>query len=334
MTVIDVHSHFLPAPLVAAAREGKGFERPQIESVDGQEWFVQEIFRQPLVPGLFELEARLADMDAMDIDRAVLSISPMLFFYWADPAGTVEFCQMTNDWLAEFVAGSQGRLSATATLPMQDTEAAVRELERAVRDLGMVGAEIAPFVEERPLDHPEVLPVLEAADRLGVPLILHPYPPATSSRLEDFYLRNFIGNPLQTTIAVARLIFSGVLDRLSSLELVLLHGGGFLPYQIGRFDHGYRVRSEAQGCACAPSEYLSRFAFDTITHRPDALDYLIRTVGADHVVYGTDYPYDMAGGPLAEQLGHMKLSEADYAQVAEGTAARVFGLPDGASPAS
>jgi aminocarboxymuconate-semialdehyde decarboxylase len=133
---------------------------------------------------------------------------------------------------------------------------------------------------------------------------------------------------------VARLIFSGVLDRLSSLELVLLHGGGFLPYQIGRFDHGHRVRPEAKGCACAPSEYLSRFAFDTITHRPDALDYLIRTVGADHVVYGTDYPYDMAGGPLAEQLGHVELSEADCSHVAGGTAARIFGLTEGARSAS
>jgi aminocarboxymuconate-semialdehyde decarboxylase len=250
----------------------------------------------------------------------------MLFFYWADAEATAEFCISTNDWLADFVGSSAGRLSGTAMLPMQDPAAAVAELERAVGELGMVGVEIAPFIEERPLDTPEVLSVLEAAARVRVPVILHPYPPATSSRLEDFYLRNLIGNPLQTTIAAARLIFSGALDRLPALELVLLHGGGFLPYQIGRLDHGYRVRPEAQGCACTPSDYLPRFTFDTITHRSGALDYLLRTVGANHVVYGTDYPYDMGGGSLADQLGDTELSAEDHRQVANATAARLFGF--------
>lgn len=327
MTVIDVHSHFVPLPLLEDARRGDGFEGTRTETLDGTEWLVQEVgLRQPLAPGHYDLEARLADMDAMEIDRAVLSISPFLFFYWSDAEATANFCRSANDWLAGFVNSSEGRLSGTATLPMQHPPAAVAELERAVRQLGLVGAQIAPFVEDENLDDSSVVPVLEAAERLGVPVILHPYPPATSSRLEDFYLRNLVGNPLQTTISVARLILSGVMDRLPSLELVLLHGGGFLPYQIGRLDHGHRVRPEAKSCACAPSAYLRRFTYDTITHRPQALEFLLTTVGSDRVAYGTDYPYDMGGGSLAEQLGDAKVGTEDRDRVAHENAVRLFGL--------
>jgi aminocarboxymuconate-semialdehyde decarboxylase len=145
--------------------------------------------------------------------------------------------------------------------------------------------------------------------------------------LGDFYLTNLIGNPLASTICAARLIFSGTLDELGSLNLVLMHGGGFLPYQIGRLDHGYRVRPESKGCAMPPSAYLSRFWFDTITHAPTPLRFLADLVGPDHVVYGTDYPFDMAAGPLADQTAGTGLAEADLAAIAGGNAARLFGIP-------
>lgn len=327
MPVIDVHSHYLPPELIGPARAGDGFDGARVEVVDGQEWFVQRAGnRQPLVPGISDVEARLADMDTTGIDHAVVSISPMLYHYHVAADEAVDFCRLANDSLARTVADGDGRLSGTATLPMQDPAAAVAELERGVGELGLRGAQLGPLVEQGHLDDPELAPVLEAAARLGVPVILHPYPGAVSTRLEDFYLRNLIGNPLQSTIAAARLIFSGLLDRLPSLEVILLHGGGFLPYQIGRMDHGWRVRAESKGCARAPSSYLRRFTYDTITHRPEALDFLIRSVGADRVAYGTDFPYDMAGGPFAEQVGEVELDDGDREQISSGNARRLFGL--------
>ena len=159
-----------------------------------------------------------------------------------------------------------------------------------------------------------------------MPLIVHPYYVAPQPGLEDFYLTNLIGNPLATTVCAARLIFSGVLDELTGLRLVLMHGGGYLPYQIGRLDHGHRVRPEARGCAHPPSAYLGRFWFDTVTHAPRPLRFLTDTVGADHVVYGTDFPFDMAAGPLQEQIEGTGLSEEEIAAIAGGNAAHLFHL--------
>ena len=135
-----------------------------------------------------------------------------------------------------------------------------------------------------------------------------------------------VGNPLATTFGAARLIFSGALDELATLRLVLTHGGGYLPYQIGRLDHGHRVRPESGGCARAPSAYLTRFWFDTVMHAPGPLRFLTGLVGADHVVYGTDYPFDMAAGPLADQLAGTGLAEADTELIAGRNAASLFGL--------
>ena len=166
--------------------------------------------------------------------------------------------------------------------------------------------------------------MLAAAADLGVPLLLHPYYVGTSPGLVDFYLTNLIGNPLATTVCAARLIFSGTLDELGALRLVLTHGGGYLPYQIGRLDHGHRVRPEAKGCARPPSAYLPAFWFDTVTHAPGPLRFLADSVGTDHVVYGTDFPFDMAAGPLADQLAGTGLS--DTGLIAGGNANDLFGL--------
>lgn len=326
--VTDMHNHFTPPAFVAEARGGNAFDGVRVERTDGQDWMVhRQGFRYPMAPVFYDLESRLAAMDGMGIDDAVVSMNVQLYFYWAEASEAAGFARSANDAMAEFVGSSGGRLHGLATLPMQDPDAAVAELERAVRDLGLLGAEIGPEVEGTPLDDPGVVGILEAAQRLGVPLVLHPYYVGPRPGFEDFYMTNLIGNPLSTCVCAARLILSGVLDRLDRLEVVLMHGGGFLPYQIGRLDHGWRVRQEASRPERAPSEYLRRFTYDTITHRPDALRWLVDTVGADRVAYGTDFPFDMGGGPFAEQVSGAGLSDDAHAQIANGTAARLFSLP-------
>jgi aminocarboxymuconate-semialdehyde decarboxylase len=278
-------------------------------------------------PVFYDLEARLEAMDGRGIGHAVLSVAPQLFMYWADAGETAGFCRAVNDALAAFAAGSGGRITAVATLPMQDPAAAVAELRRAVTGLGMRGAEIGPDAGGAPLDAPAPRLVLAAAAELGVPLIVHPYYVAARPGLEDFYLTNLIGNPLATTVCAARLILDGTLDELGALRIVLAHGGGYLPYQIGRLDHGHRVRPEARGSARPPSEYLSRFWFDTVLHASGPLRFLAGRAGADLVVYGTDFPFDMAAGPVAEQLDGTGLSPADAELIAGANAAALFGLP-------
>jgi aminocarboxymuconate-semialdehyde decarboxylase len=324
---VDVHTHFVPFDVIAGAWRGAGFDGLRAERSGGQEWLVhRQGFRYPVPPVFYDPEARAASMDERGISHAVLSIAPQLFMYWVDAGEAAGFCRAANDDLAAFAAGSAGRVTAVATLPLQDPAAAVTELRRAVTELGMAGAEIGPGANGTPLDDPVLRPVLAAAADLGVPLIVHPYYVAPSPGLEDFYLTNLIGNPLATTVCAARLIFSGALDELPALRVVLLHGGGYLPYQIGRLDHGHRVRPEARGCAHPPAAYLTRFWFDTVTHAPGPLRLLTELAGADHVVYGTDFPFDMAAGPLEEQLTGTGLGAAETELIAGRNAVALFGL--------
>ena len=328
MLTVDVHTHIVPPGVLQDARAGAGFDGLRAEPDGGTERLVhRQGFSYPVPPPYYDVAARLAVMDQRRVDHAVISLAPTLFMYWVPGPEAAGFCRAANDALAAFAAASGGRMTAVATLPMQDPAAAAAELRRAVGDLGMRGAEIGPNVEEASLADAAFRPVLRAAAELGVPLILHPYYVGPQPGLADFYLTNLVGNPLASTVSAARLIFSGVLDQLSGLRLVLMHGGGYLPYQIGRLDHGYRVRPEARGCAHPPSAYLSRFWFDTVTHAPVSLRFLTDMVGAQHVMYGSDYPFDMAAGPLAEQLDGTGLGGGDMAMIAATNAVRLFGLP-------
>ena len=327
MLTVDVHTHFVPAEVLHDARAGAGFDGLRAERSGGAERLLhRQGFGYPVPPVYYDVTARLAAMDERGVDHAVISLAPTLFMYWVPGPEAAGFCRRANDALAAFAAASGGRMTAVAALPMQDPPAAAAELHRAVTALGMRGAEIGPNVEEAELDDAAFRPVLRAAAELGVPLILHPYYVGARPGLADYYLTNLIGNPLASTVGAARLIFGGVLDQLSGLRLVLMHGGGYLPYQIGRLDHGYRVRPESRGCAQPPSAYLSRFWFDTVTHAPVPLRFLTDMAGAQHVLYGSDYPFDMAAGPLAAQLDGTGLGGEDSAMIAGTNAVQLFGL--------
>ncbi|HEY0249231.1 MAG TPA: amidohydrolase family protein [Gryllotalpicola sp.] len=328
MTVIDVHAHVIPPVLVEAMRAGTAPDGIRLdESGDVPVVVHPQGYRYPLLRPFFDVEARLAQMDEFGIDVSVLSPAPPLFLYWIDAADAGAAAAAVNDAVAAMVAERPDRFVGLATLPMQDPAQAVAELRRAVGELGLRGAQIGPHIEGTPLDDPALRPVLEAAQELGVPLVLHPYYVGSTPGLDDFYLTNLQGNPWQTALAASRLILSGALDELPGLELVLVHGGGHLPYQIGRLDHGHRVRPEAKAPKQAPSDYLRRFHFDSLTHSAEATAWLVGLVGADRVLYGTDLPFDMAGGTFDEQLAGVDDAAARRA-VASEAATRLFGLDD------
>ncbi|MGH2736385.1 MAG: amidohydrolase family protein, partial [Actinomycetota bacterium] len=198
-----------------------------------------------------------------------------------------------------------GRISGMANLPMQDPHAATIELRRCVEELGIRGAEIGTDIEGVPLDDERYEEFFAEAERLGVVLLLHPYFVGPRPGLEDFYLTNLVGLPLSTTVAAARLMFSGFFER-HRVRFILAHGGGFMPYKLGRLDRGYDVRAESSSRSeRRPSEMLELIYYDTLTHNADALHFLIKVVGADHVLFGTDLPFDMTDpeqGHVIEEL--------------------------------
>lgn len=327
MSVVDIHTHFIPPAVVEAATRGAGPDGIRADIRDGVPWFVhRQGYAYPVTQTFHQISHRVADMDRVGTSHAVLSVPPTLFLYWADPDEAAAAAISLNDGLAAATAEGGQRFSALATLPMQDPVAAAAELRRAVVDLGFVGASIGPHVEGRALDSDEFAPVLESADELEVPLLLHPYYVGANPELSDFYLTNLLGNPWQTTVAATRLILSGTLQRLPRLRIILVHGGGYLAAALGRLDHGWRVRPELAHLTTAPSSLRHRFFYDTLTHDPHQLRSLVDAVGAGQVVFGSDAPFDMGNPAFAGQIEGADLSENECEQIAFANAASLFGL--------
>lgn len=325
----DIHAHFIPPSLVEDLRSGSAIDGMQLEDRDGQPWVThRQGPKYPLQPELHDTEARLALMDRMGIDVALVSLSPTLLFYWLESSEAADWARRANDDIAALVAEGGGRIEGIAQLPMQDADAAIAEARRAKDELGFKGVQLAPMILDRTLDDDDFFPVLEELDRLGLPMMLHPYFVGAGDRpgLDKYFMTNLAGHPYSTAVGASRLILSGALDRLPNLAPVLVHGGGYLPYQIGRLDHGHEVRPEAKACELTPSAYLRRFVFDTLTHSPAALSYLIDLVGSDRVAYGTDFPYDMGGWSADAQLEGVDIDADALERIRGRNGLELFGL--------
>ena len=328
--MIDIHTHFIPPEFVAEARAGRALDSIAVERRDGTDWVAHpQGYRYPLSPDFFDVEAKHREMDRLGIGRAILSLTPTLLFYWLDAAAATDFCHAANDSMAKFVAQSD-RLDGVAVVPLQDPEAAATELRRAVGQLGLRGVEIGTTMEDVPLDDRRFDPFFETAELLDVPVILHPYYVGVRKQLADFYMTNLTGNPLETCIAASRLILSGFFDRHPALKVILVHSGGFMPFQIGRLDHGFRVRPETKAAISSPpSSYLRRFWYDTITHASTPLKFLTELVGSDRVLLGTDLPFDMADVHFERYFAEAGLTPNVLAAITADNASALFRLEAG-----
>ena len=231
-------------------------------------------------------------MDEMRVDVHVLSLSPLMHWYELDASAGVPMAKEANDDLAEMIAIQPDRLAGLAYLPLQDPAAAITELERCINVHGFVGVMVGSHVNGLDWDSDELFPVLAAAKDLGALVFVHPSHGRANTFLTRYHLRNLIGNPFETTVAIASLIFGGVLDRLPDLDLCFAHGGGYACLGAARLDQGRQVRAEADS-SNLPSDYLRKLYFDTLVFSHRGLSNLIDVVGADRVVLGSDYPADM-----------------------------------------
>jgi aminocarboxymuconate-semialdehyde decarboxylase len=306
--MIDVHNHAIPGPAVELLRREPVYR----VTVDGDRVSGGNHPPFRLEPAFHDAGAKLAELDANGIAATVLSISPTMFYYEVDAAAGEAMAAASNEGLAAMCREAPDRLAWMAHVPLQDTGLAVRVLERAAAD-GAAGVEIGTSIAGERTDEERFAPFWEAAERLELPVMFHPAYNEPHPGLEPYYLQNSIGNQLETTIAAERLICAGVLDRHPALRVLLLHSGGYFPYQAGRLRHASTVRPELE--QVDPWEYVGRLWFDTITHDAAALRYLAGRVGPEHVVFGTDLPFDMApprpaaavrealGDELAERVG-------------------------------
>lgn len=298
MTTYDVHAHCLPGELLELLRaDGPNFQIEVTRNDQGQELLVLAGRRTvgPFPPALDDTRARLAAMDADGVDVQVLSHRTDLSAYALSGDAGARYARAFNRIMADEVARQPDRFLALGTVPLQEPKAAAEELVHAVRELGMVGVEIASTVDGTPLDAAGLEPFWEAADDLRCLVLLHPYDPLPGVDLGRWFLENMFGRPAESTLAIARLMLSGTLERYPDLVMCLVHGGGFLPYQLGRFQKGHTVvpHHAATHSSRPPLETARRLYYDSLLHTPEALAFLVDLVGPDHVVVGSDYPYEM-----------------------------------------
>jgi aminocarboxymuconate-semialdehyde decarboxylase len=325
--IFDVHAHVVPQALVAQVRAGQWTDGLALQESDGRlTLLVEGRARGAIEPDLFDTNRRLAAMDAAGVDVQILSswVGAMLHGASADLA--IGWAKAFNDALADLVAEHPARFLGLGQVALQAPDAAVVELRRIMRDPRFVGAEVTTRVGDRDLDDAALDPFWAAASEMRCLVLLHP-DRALSGRLASKYLMsNTIGNPVETTIAAMSLISGGVLDRHPGLTVCLVHGGGTLPYQLGRIEHAHHVKPGSVGSMPAPpSAYLRRFHFDTVTHSPGVLAFLRDLVGSDRLVLGSDHPFVMGvADPVAELDKGLTWTAADRALVLGGNVERLL----------
>lgn len=311
--VIDMHAHFVPPDIVRAAERGEDWYGITFGKTEAGRMFSAAGGRQMALPWQLPLETaeeRTGVMSGLNVDVQMVSLSPTMHWYSADPQSAPGFAAAANDALAEMVELRPDRYLGLGYLPLQNVPASLVELERCVGELGFPGVMVGTNIAGRDWDDPELFPVLERAADLGCFVFFHPARGRAEDWLTRYHLRNLIGNPLETTAAAAALIFGGVVERLPGLRACLAHGGGYCCGNVGRWDHGWRVRKECQAqISRLPSDYLRQFHFDSLTHSDLALRALIDLVGEQQVLLGSDYPADMAApDPVGAVLGNPHLS--------------------------
>lgn len=330
--IIDVHCHLMTEG--AGAPVAEHYSPDHILANEAYDLYAGTPSREhnrSLGPVLLQklggVESRLADMDQMGVDVQVLAPFVSQNYYWTDAGLGQQVARLQNERLAEVVDHHPSRFAAIGTVPLQDTATAIKELDHLMGQLEMKGVQISSNINGLDLDDPRFIPFWDRAQECGAVVVIHPSGFTEGRRLDDFFLTNLIGNPLDSTIALSRLIFSGRIAQFPDLRWVVAHGGGYTPFYTARLDHGWEVRPEARvNIDQPPSAYLKQVYFDTMVFSPRELSYLIDFAGPDHVLLGTDYPFDMGEQDPVALTGRIELSDEDRSRVRGGNAIEVFGL--------
>lgn len=329
-TTIDVHTHVIPPGWEDWATKFGGERWPRLVEHDACRATIMtgEHFFRDVDDRSWSPLRRIEDMDRMGVGRQALSPPPVMFCYWAEPRATAAFARMQNEYISSIAGRHADRFVGMATVPLQDTTLAVEELRHCRERLGLRAVEIGSCPGGRDFDDPALFPFFEACAALDVAIFVHPATPLVGQeRLTKYYFPLIVGNPLETALAASKLIYGGVLERLPLLRVCFAHGGGAFPFTLARLDHGWKVRPEGPAAIPRPPrEYARRLYFDSLTLSGVNLRFLVEQFGADHVVIGSDYPFDMGSTDPVGAVAEAGLAKAEQAQIVSATAVRFLGL--------
>jgi len=328
---IDLHTHILPErwPDLARRYGYGGFVHLEHDGPGCARMMIGDRLFRRIEDNCWDPARRLGDCDRDGVTVQVLSTVPVMFSYWAKPEHALDLSRMLNDHIAEIVARHPDRLVGLGTVPLQDPDLAIGELERCTVELGLAGVEIGSHVNGWNLDQPELFPFFEAAAKLGAALFVHPWDVLGRERMPKYWLPWLVGMPAETALAAASLVFGGVLERLPRLRVALAHGGGAFPFLLGRMQHGFAVRPDL--CAVdnerPPGDYVRRFYVDSLVHDPRALRCLLEVFGPGRVALGSDYPFPLGEKPPGRLIDSMSdLDDATRERLLSGTAREFLGL--------
>lgn len=331
-TVIDLHTHIVPPRWPDRLEEKFGYggwleynacsEHTIDLCIDGS------LFRT-IDERCWCHDRRAKDCKKANVDMQIISPVPVMFCYWAKGEDALFIAKYINDDIAEAVRTNPTMYQGLGTIPMQDPQLAIGELERCVNELGLRGIEIGTHINDWNLDAPELFPIFEACERLDVGVFVHPWDMMGAAAMPKYWLPWLIGMPAETARAACSLHFGGVLDRFPHLKIALAHGGGSFPYTIGRIQHGFDVRPDlcATDTQSSPRDSLRKFYYDSLVHDEDALRFLIDQVGIDRIALGSDYPFPLGEPEPGTLIRSMEdLHETDRNRLLGGTASEFLGL--------
>jgi aminocarboxymuconate-semialdehyde decarboxylase len=327
--IVDMHAHIFTKETFDKLRKKHKEHVPRIQLKGGKPYFYTKTTSGGPwggFDGFWDTDRRIEIMDDENVDMHVLSNPPYTFCYDSPFDVGLDLSKAQNDEIANVVESHPDRFVGIAVLPLQDVDGSIEELDRAIKNLGLRGVHIGTNVLGENLDYLKLWPFYERVQDLDVPIVVHPYNYSAIERMRKYYMRNNVGNPMETTFAAASVILGGVLEDFPRLKFCWAHGGGNLPYQIGRLDHSYEVRPEPRThISKPPSEYFDLMYFDVITHSKPALKYLIESRGSDRVLMGTDYPFDMGiRHPVALIQEMESLTDEDKTRILGSNSARIF----------
>ena len=324
---IDTHAHYFPQTYIDLVAQHGHRSGTTVTEANGAT-FIQvglNLRTGPITRTFIDLDERLKLMDAQGVGMHALSLTqPMV--YWADDDLGAQLCVAYNDAISAAHKAHPNRFIGFACLPMQNPTLALAELERAAKLPGVKGVYLATAIRDRELSERSFFPIYARCEALGLPIFLHPMM-INNERMKQFYLVNICGNPFDTALAACHLIFGGVLDTFPKLEISLPHAGGALPILRGRMDRGFVIRAECKHLPRPPSEYLKRFTYDSISYSEEILEYLIKLVGVDRIMVGSDYCFDIAyEEPVKFVDGVKSLNDEQKQQILWGNAAKLLNL--------
>ena len=309
---IDIHTHIMPEHMPNWTKKFGYGEFIHLEHNNCQACMMKgdKLFRV-VEDNCFKAELRLKDMDETDVTVQVLSTIPVLFNYWANAKDGLETSRFFNDHIAEEVNKAPGRFIGIGTVPLQDIDLSIKEMERCIQELRMPGLEIGSNINGKNLDDPSFFPFYEAAEKMGCSLFVHPWEMMGEDQMQKYWLPWLVGMPAETTRAICSMIFGGVFEKFPKLKVAFAHGGGSFPYTLGRIKHGFDVRPDlvAINNPLSPEKYLGHFWVDSLVHDPKTFRYLLDVMGEDKVCLGSDYPF-----PLGEHHPGKMIEEIEFDQ--------------------